>query len=174
MKNHVAELIGQALAQLQSSGDLPAGLTPTISIDRTRDKAHGDLATNIALTLAKPAQRPPRQVAELIIKALPASARISKVEIAGPGFINFFLSSGAQTAVIGAILADAERFGRSSAGAGRKVQVEFVSANPTGPLHVGHGRGAAVGDCLCRLLDATGWDVAREFYYNDAGAQITN
>ncbi|MDB6060107.1 MAG: argS [Verrucomicrobiaceae bacterium] len=174
MKNHVAELIGQALAQLQASGDLPADVVAAITIDHTKDKAHGDFASNIALALAKPARKPPRQLAELIVKALPASPRVTKVEIAGPGFINFFLSGAAQTAVVAEILAAGSEFGRSADGARRKVQVEFVSANPTGPLHVGHGRGAAVGDCLCRLLEATGWDVTREFYYNDAGVQISN
>ncbi len=174
MKTHVAELIGQALAQLQSSGALPAFAVPAIQIENTKDKSHGDLASNIALALAKPAQRPPRQLAEAIVKALPASPRVSKVEIAGPGFINFFLSGAAQTAVVLDILSAGAAFGRNDSGAGRKVQVEFVSANPTGPLHVGHGRGAAVGDCLCRLLEANGWDVTREFYYNDAGAQINN
>lgn len=178
-KKHVAELIGQALVHLQASGELPQFAVPSIQIDNTKDKAHGDLASNIALALAKPAQRAPRQVAEAIVKALPASARVSKVEIAGPGFINFFLSASAQTAIVNDILAAGAAFGRNTLGLGqdgakRKVQVEYVSANPTGPLHVGHGRGAAVGDCLCRLLEATGWDVTREFYYNDAGVQIKN
>ena len=174
MKTHVAELIGQALAHLQASGELPQFVIPSIQIDNTKDKTHGDLASNIALAAAKLAQRPPRQLAEAIVKALPASPRVSKVEIAGPGFINFFLSASAQTAIVTEILAAAADFGRSQVGAQRKVQVEFVSANPTGPLHVGHGRGAAVGDCLCRLLAATGWNVTREFYYNDAGVQIKN
>lgn len=174
MKTHVAELIGQALAHLQSTGELPALAIPAIQIDNTKDKAHGDFASNIALALAKAAQRPPRQLAEAIVKVLPKSPRVSKVEIAGPGFINFFLSASAQTAVVLDILNAGDRFGRNASGGGRKVQVEYVSANPTGPLHVGHGRGAAVGDCLCRLLEATGWDVTREFYYNDAGAQINN
>lgn len=174
MKTHVAELIGQALVHLQSTGELPALAIPAIQIDNTKDKTHGDFASNIALTLAKAAQRPPRQLAETIVKALPVSARVSKVEIAGPGFINFFLSASAQTAVVLDILNAGDRFGRNASGGGRKLQVEFVSANPTGPLHVGHGRGAAVGDCLCRLLEATGWDVTREFYYNDAGVQINN
>ncbi len=174
MKTHVAELIGQALAHLQSSAALPALAIPPIQIDNTKDKAHGDLSSNIALALAKQAQRSPRQLAEAIVGALPTSSRVSKVDIAGPGFINFFLSGAAQTAVVLDILDQAAAFGSSAVGAGRKVQVEFVSANPTGPLHVGHGRGAAVGDCLCRLLAATGWDVTREFYYNDAGVQINN
>lgn len=174
MKTHVAELIGQALAHLQAAGKLPADTAPRIQIDHTKDKSHGDLATNVALGLAKAAGLPPRQLAEAIVAALPASPRVAKVEIAGPGFINFFLSGAAQSAVVTDILAAGPAFGRNQEGAGRSVQVEFVSANPTGPLHVGHGRGAAVGDCLCRLLAATGWNVTREFYYNDAGAQIAN
>jgi arginyl-tRNA synthetase len=174
MKTHVAELIGQALVRLQTAGVLPADAATAVQVDHTKDKSHGDLASNIALALAKAARCAPRQLAQQIGAALPASARISRVEIAGPGFINFYLSSAAQSAVVADILAAGATFGRSDSGAGRKVQVEFVSANPTGPLHVGHGRGAAVGDSLCRLLDATGWNVTREFYYNDAGNQIAN
>jgi len=179
MKNEVAELIGQALRHLQSTGILPADIDPDLlnkrlQIEHTKDKSHGDFASNIALTLAKPAKKSPRALAEQIVAALPASHHISKVEIAGPGFINFFLASGALTAVVNDILDSGVNFGKNNVGNGVKVQVEFVSANPTGPLHVGHGRGAAVGDCLCRLLEATGWDVTREFYYNDAGNQIGN
>ncbi|MDX9874380.1 MAG: arginine--tRNA ligase [Spongiibacteraceae bacterium] len=174
MKALVADLISQAISHLQQAGTLPADLSLAIQVENTRDKSHGDLASNIALTLARPARKAPRQVADAIVAALPASDRVARVEIAGPGFINFFLSSAAQSAVVADILAAGANFGCSNTGAGRKVQVEFVSANPTGPLHVGHGRGAAVGDCLCRLLEATGWDVTREFYYNDAGAQINN
>ncbi|MDY0006312.1 MAG: arginine--tRNA ligase [Spongiibacteraceae bacterium] len=174
MKAHVISLLEQALATLVAEGRLPVDARPDIHIESTRDKAHGDLASNLALMLAKPARQAPRQVAQWLVDALPASPHIQSVEIAGPGFINFFLSSGAQTAVVADILIEGERFGQSVDGAGRKVQVEFVSANPTGPLHVGHGRGAAIGDSLCRLLEATGWRVTREFYYNDAGAQIDN
>ncbi len=116
----------------------------------------------------------PRAIAERIIAALPASQYVSKVEIAGAGFINFFLSANSKQAVVKDILQAGVAYGKNNSGQQQKVQVEFVSANPTGPLHVGHGRGAAVGDCLCRLLDANGWAVTREFYYNDAGAQIDN
>lgn len=174
MKEHIAELIQAALTTLIDNGSLPADITPRVSIDRTKDKSHGDLASNIAMTLTKAAKRPPREVAQLIIDALPASSKLTKAEIAGPGFINFFLNSAASSAVIGDILTQGEKFGCSNIGAMQKVQVEFVSANPTGPLHVGHGRGAAVGDSICRLLKATGWDVSAEFYYNDAGQQINN
>ena len=174
MKQELTQLIQQALDTLIAEGHLPDSITPKIQIDRTRDKNHGDLASNVALTLAKPAAKNPRQLAELICKALPASNFIASTEVAGPGFINFHLSSSNNQAVVARILKAGSAYGTSDTGLGRKVQVEFVSANPTGPLHVGHGRGAAVGDSLCRLLAATGWDVTSEFYYNDAGQQITN
>jgi arginyl-tRNA synthetase len=174
MKEELTRLIHQALDALVAQGVLPADVTPQVQIDRTRDKSHGDLASNIALALAKPAQRPPRELATLICAALPASPIVSRTEIAGPGFINFFLSDDSNQAVVRAILEQGAMFGHCNAGLGRRVQVEFVSANPTGPLHVGHGRGAAVGDSICRLLAATGWNVSSEFYYNDAGAQIHN
>jgi arginyl-tRNA synthetase len=174
MKDVIAELLAQTIEQLKSQQILPAEMQPKINVDRTRDKSHGDLATNLAMMLSKPVGKPPRDVAQLIIDNLPASDAVAKVEIAGPGFINFYLNSAAATAIVNTVLQQADKFGCSSAGAGKKVQVEFVSANPTGPLHVGHGRGAAVGDTICRLLDATGWDVTAEFYYNDAGQQINN
>lgn len=175
MKQPLAELIQTALVSLQAEGVLPRECAlPSVQVDNTRDKSHGDLASNVAMVLAKPAGKSPRDLAAAIVAALPKNTLITKAEIAGPGFINFFLASDAQTAVVARILTEQADFGRSNTGAARKVQVEFVSANPTGPLHVGHGRGAAIGDCLCRLLAATGWDVTREFYYNDAGAQINN
>lgn len=174
MKDHVAELISAALKTLTDNGVLPNDITPRIMVDRTKDKSHGDLASNIAMTLAKAAKKPPREIAQLIIEALPTSTQLNKAEIAGPGFINFFLNEAAASAVISDILSQGKQYGRSNTGQGQKVQVEFVSANPTGPLHIGHGRGAAVGDSLCRLLEATGWDVTAEFYYNDAGQQINN
>ncbi|MFV8819074.1 arginine--tRNA ligase [Haliea sp. E17] len=174
MKDAISQLIAQALDTLVQNEKLPAGNIPPIQVDRTRDKSHGDLASNVALTLAKAAGMPPRELAGLICASLPPSQVVQRTEIAGPGFINFFLSEDSGQAVVRRILEQGEAFGRNQSGEGRKVQVEFVSANPTGPLHVGHGRGAAVGDSLCRLLAATGWDVASEFYYNDAGAQIDN
>jgi arginyl-tRNA synthetase len=174
MKDQLSALLQQALDTLVSAGDLPEDLQAPITLERTRDKSHGDLASNIALTLAKRAGKPPRELAEMLVAALPASEHVGKVEIAGPGFINFHLSDTSSRAVIAEILERRESYGSSDSGQGRQVQVEFVSANPTGPLHVGHGRGAAVGDCIARLLEATGWRVSREFYYNDAGAQINN
>jgi arginyl-tRNA synthetase len=174
MKEELTRLIYQALDSMIAQGLLPAEVAPQVQIDHTRDKSHGDLASNIALSLAKSAKRQPRELATLICAALPTSPLVTRTEIAGPGFINFFLSDDSNQAVVRSILQQGESFGTSNAGNGRKVQVEFVSANPTGPLHVGHGRGAAVGDSICRLLAATGWSVSSEFYYNDAGAQIQN
>ena len=172
MKKQLETLISQAVAVLKAQEILPTDLNPTVHIERTRDTAHGDFATNIALMLAKPAKTNPRQLAEQIIAALPINEAISKVEIAGAGFINFFMNSNAQYQVIADIQIAGENFGKSQIGAGKKVQVEFVSANPTGPLHVGHGRGAAYGSVVGNLLTATGFEVHREYYVNDAGRQM--
>lgn len=178
MKAFISEHLDLIVAQLKSEQLLPEDFQPRLQIDNTKDKAHGDLACNLALMAAKPAGKKPRDLAEDIVKRLQASTdfsqKVSKMEIAGPGFINFFLSQATLTSVVGQVLEAGESFGRSNVGDNEKVQIEFVSANPTGPLHIGHGRGAAVGDCLSRLLEATGWQVTREFYYNDAGAQIDN
>ncbi|GHB20378.1 arginine--tRNA ligase [Salinicola rhizosphaerae] len=174
MKETITQLLDAAVATLKSEGVIPADVAPSIKVDPTRDKAHGDYASNLALMLAKPAGCKPRELADRLIAALPANEAIRRTEIAGPGFINFFAATDAIAGIVSRILDEGDTFGRSLIGAGEKVQVEFVSANPTGPLHVGHGRGAAIGDCLCRLLEATGFDVTREFYYNDAGAQINN
>ncbi|PMR76154.1 arginine--tRNA ligase [Billgrantia endophytica] len=174
MKDTIITLLEGALDTLKQQGMLPVDTTPVIKVDPTRDKAHGDYATNLALMLAKPAGRKPRELAEALVAALPESDAVQQVEIAGPGFINFFASTDAAARIVRQVLDAGDTFGRSLKGKGRKVQVEFVSANPTGPLHVGHGRGAAIGDCIARLLEATGHDVTREFYYNDAGAQIGN
>ncbi|AMD01988.1 Arginine--tRNA ligase [Halomonas chromatireducens] len=174
MKETIISLLETALDNLKQQGVLPADAAPTIKVDPTRDKAHGDYATNLALMLAKPAGRKPRELAEELLAALPDSDAVQQVEIAGPGFINFFAATDAAAQVVRQVLDSGDTFGRSLKGKGQKVQVEFVSANPTGPLHVGHGRGAAIGDSICRLLEATGFDVTREFYYNDAGAQISN
>lgn len=173
MKAHLTELLAQAAKSLTQNADFDAS-NLAIQLERPKNKDHGDFSTNLAMLLAKPLLQNPRAIAERLIEALPTSAYVEKVEIAGAGFINFYLGANAKQAVIGLIAAQGEKFGHNTIGQKRKVQVEFVSANPTGPLHVGHGRGAAVGDCLARLLDANGWAVTREFYYNDAGAQIDN
>ncbi len=167
-KNHLADLFRQAVAQVAPDSAI------TIELDRPKQASHGDYACNAAMQLARALKANPREVASRIVAALPVSERVAKVEIAGPGFINIFLTPLAKQCLVGHVLAEGANYGRSNTGKGEKVQVEFVSANPTGPLHVGHGRGAAVGDCLCRLLDASGWQVTREFYYNDAGQQIDN
>jgi len=169
LKAHITELLTRA------ASSIGADATQTnIVLERPKTAEHGDFATNLAMMLAKPMRQNPRTIAESLIKALPQSEYIAKVEIAGAGFINFFLNVQSKQVVVSDILQLGAEFGRNNQGKGERVQVEFVSANPTGPLHVGHGRGAAVGDCLARLLDASGWDVTREFYYNDAGAQIDN
>ncbi|CEN56792.1 arginine--tRNA ligase [Candidatus Methylopumilus turicensis] len=173
MKAHLTELLAEAAKSLTQNADFDAS-NLAIQLERPKNKDHGDFSTNLAMLLAKPLRQNPRAIAESLIQALPSSAYVEKVEIAGAGFINFYLGANAKQAIIGLIAAEGEKFGHNNIGQGRKVQVEFVSANPTGPLHVGHGRGAAVGDCLARLLDANGWAVTREFYYNDAGVQIDN
>jgi arginyl-tRNA synthetase len=169
LKAHLTQLLATAAKTIApDSADL------SILLERPKSAEHGDFATNLALVLAKPLKQNPRAIATQLIAALPSSDFIAKTEIAGAGFINFFLNAQSQQQVVKTILSAGAQYGRNANGQKQKVQVEFVSANPTGPLHVGHGRGAAVGDCLARLLDANGWDVTREFYYNDAGAQIDN
>lgn len=172
MKTHIEGLLQAAIEGLKAEGGLPAEITVSIEVDRARSKEHGDFASNVALTVAKSTRAKPRDVAEKIVKALPASKLVVKVEIAGPGFINFFLKEDAYRQVVPRILKEGVHYGRSNIGAGQRVQVEFVSANPTGPLHVGHGRGAAYGACVADLLAATGFHVHREYYINDAGRQM--
>ena len=146
-----------------------------VELERPRDLAHGDIATNLALTLAKSLKQKPRAVAERLVAALELpQGLVRQIAVAGPGFINFVLAEQQLASAIAAVLAAAERYGRGDQGAGKPVNVEFVSANPTGPLHVGHGRQAALGDAIAALLEWTGWRVTREFYYNDGGAQIGN
>ena len=173
MKHSIEKLLQAALATLPPD-ILPADIRPTVEIERTRDPAHGDFATNVALQLAKPARKNPRQLAQAIVDAIPASDLIAKTEIAGPGFINFHLSAAAYQLELSRILDFGPVYGFNTKGAGIPTLVEFVSANPTGPLHVGHGRQAALGDALVSLLQTQGYEVKREFYYNDAGVQIQN
>ena len=165
--------IRAALADAARSLGAPEGVQPVL--ERPRDPAFGDWATNLAMTLARPLGRKPRDIAEALIGALDLpGAGIATAEIAGPGFINFRLASDALTAGLHRVLSADGEYGRTQTGGARRVNVEFVSANPTGPLHVGHGRQAALGDAIATLLEATGWSVSREYYYNDAGAQIHN
>jgi arginyl-tRNA synthetase len=177
VKQHLQHLISSAIQQLQASGALAADLDVQLLIERgvierTKDRHHGDFACNAALMLAKIAKCKPRDLAEQILAALPASDQVAKVEIAGPGFINLFLTAAAYEKVVRDVLAQGERFGLSDVGQGKSIQVEFVSANPTGPLHVGHGRGAAYGATVANLLQAVGYNVHREYYVNDAGRQM--
>ena len=174
MKDQIAQLVRAAVEALR--GDLlPADLVvPEIEIERTRDPAHGDFATNIALRLAKPARRNPREVAQKIAAHLGQHALFTKVEAAGAGFVNFHCSPQSYAEELERILDTGAAYGSSDVGQSQRVLVEFVSANPTGPLHVGHGRQAALGDTLAALLASQGFDVTREFYYNDAGVQIHN
>ena len=167
------ELLRAELARAAHSLGAPDDVEPLL--ERPRDPAFGDWATNLAMTLAKPLARKPRELAQAIVERLDyARAGISSAEIAGPGFINFRVSGDVFAEGLRALIAAADRYGHSNAGQACPVNVEFVSANPTGPLHVGHGRQAALGDAICSLLAATGWRVAREFYYNDGGVQIAN
>jgi len=172
LKRELEQLIRDALAALES-GLLPSPPpADAVAVERTKDAAHGDFATNIALRLAKAARRKPRELAEAIVRALPASSLIARAEVAGAGFINFFLTPAAYAQEVRRIHELGERYGESTAGRGKRVIVEFVSANPTGPLHVAHGRHAAYGASLANLLRVVGYSVHREFYVNDAGRQM--
>ena len=165
--------IRASLEALEKDGMLPAGLDQSaVEVTAPRDSTHGDLASNVALVLAKPAKANPRAIAEKIAAELHKAPEIDKVEIAGPGFINIALKPHVWHAVVGAVLREREGYGRVDLGHGEKVDIEFVSANPTGPMHVGHCRGAVFGDALANLLEFTGYAVTREYYINDAGAQV--
>ena len=172
MKQIINDLIAQAVQALQQDSQIPAELNINIQVSSAKDANQGDFASNIALVLAKPAGMTPRVLAEAIVGRLPAEASIVKVEVAGPGFINFFVASATSHSVVTRILQQGEHFGASEVGRGHKVQVEFVSANPTGPLHVGHGRGAAFGATLANLLAFVGFEVQKEYYVNDSGRQM--
>ncbi|MFB4324931.1 arginine--tRNA ligase [Priestia sp. BR_2] len=168
----VAEAVGDAAvaAGLVSREELPA-----ITLEVPKDKSHGDLATNVAMQLTRIAKKNPRQIAEAILEHLDtAKASIEKAEIAGPGFINFTLDKGYLYPIVALVQEQGDNYGRIATGEGQKVQMEFVSANPTGSLHLGHARGAAVGDALCNVLDFAGYEVTREYYINDAGNQVVN
>ncbi len=173
MKQTLTDILLRALSQAKAKGELKLESQPAVILDTPRDKTHGDLATTLAMLLAKPESKPPRQIAEIIVSNIrDEDGIIEKTEIAGPGFINFVLRQDWWKKTLFDIDAEGSAYGLRNIGKGEKVLVEFVSANPTGPLHVGHGRGAAVGDALANLLAAVGYDVTREFYINDAGRQI--
>jgi arginyl-tRNA synthetase len=169
IKSHLTELLTQSLARVA-----PQSPASVIALERPKQAAHGDWACNVAMQLAKQLKRNPRELAQALIAGLPASPWLDSAEIAGPGFINLRLKPAAKLDAIRMALAAGARYGCADAGRGRTILVEFVSANPTGPLHVGHGRQAALGDAISSLLEAQSWKVTREFYYNDAGVQIDN
>ncbi|MEM6483786.1 MAG: arginine--tRNA ligase [Pseudomonadota bacterium] len=173
MKEAIASLVDVAIRDVIVASGIQHE-PKAVQLERTKDPSHGDLATNAALANSKALGMAPRDLAQRICERLASDPLIARTEIAGPGFINFFLSADTQAEVVREVLRLKQAFGTNDSGRGRAVQVEFVSANPTGPLHVGHGRGAAVGDSLARILEANGWQATREFYYNDAGAQIQN
>jgi len=172
MKHTLEHLLQHALEVLKSQGVLDRELSVQLTLERVRDAQHGDFATNLAMLMAKSAKTNPRQLAEKIVAEIPTHPLISKIEIAGPGFINFFINPDSQFQIVQQVHHAGPQFGLSNIGNGKKVQVEFVSANPTGPLHVGHGRGAAYGSAVADLLEAAGFKVEREYYVNDAGRQM--
>ena len=172
-ENQLRQAVLDALGQAVAAGELPAEPIPAFGIEVPADRAHGDLAANVAMVSARALHRAPRQIAEAILAHLSLEGTyLERAEVAGPGFLNFFLSPAFYAAVVGEVLEAGDRYGRSDFGGGKKVMVEFVSANPTGPMHMGNARGGALGDCLASVLDAAGYDVWREFYVNDAGNQI--
>lgn len=172
-ENQLRQAVLDALGQAVAAGELPAEPIPAFGIEVPADRAHGDLAANVAMVSARALHRAPRQIAEAILAHLSLEGTyLERAEVAGPGFLNFFLSPAFYAAVVGEVLEAGDRYGRSDFGGGKRVMVEFVSANPTGPMHMGNARGGALGDCLASVLDAAGYDVWREFYVNDAGNQI--
>jgi arginyl-tRNA synthetase len=169
VKAHLTDLLYTVVKDFDNDFDLSS-----IIIDRPKQIEHGDFSTNLSLMLSKKLKKPPREIAQDILNKLPSSEFIEKIDIAGAGFLNFFLNKKAHQQIINEVLKLKDRYGRNKTGNNHNIQIEFVSANPTGPLHVGHGRGAAIGDSIARLYEASGWKVTREFYYNDAGAQINH
>ena len=172
MKEHIEELLAQSLLHLQREGILPADSEPAIQLERTRSPEHGEFATNLAMGLSKAAGMPPRELAQAIIDHMPRSRQVDRLEIAGPGFVNFFLNRRSLTGVVRDVLRQGERYGRLIPVKAENITIEFVSANPTGPLHVGHGRGAAYGASLGNILEYAGHKVQREYYVNDNGRQM--
>ena len=173
MKTQLRQAIEAALKECYAAGELSSGEVPAeIQLEVPKNSDHGDFATNLAMTLAKPERKAPRQIAELLVARLQENPLCDRVEIAGPGFVNFRLAAQCWYAVLDQVMEQGAAYGKLDIGQGRRIQVEFVSANPTGPLHIGHGRGAVVGDALASVLDAAGYAVQREYYVNDAGNQV--
>ena len=172
-EQQLREALTQAAGRAVAADELPAEPMPAFTVEIPGDRAHGDLAANAAMVSARAFRQPPRKIAETLLRHLELSGTyLERAEVAGPGFLNFFLSPAYYAAVVADILEQGEDYGRSDFGQGKRVMVEFVSANPTGPMHMGNARGGALGDCLASVLDAAGYDVWREFYVNDAGNQI--
>jgi arginyl-tRNA synthetase len=175
VKTQLRARIQQGIQTLRDRGVVPGDVAlPDFVVERPRDRSHGDFSTNAALLLAKPARTNPRNIAQALVDAIPTGDDIAAIDVAGAGFLNFRLAAGAWQDLLREIHRQAGQYGRNESGRGHRAGVEYVSANPTGPLHVGHGRAAVIGDCIARVLAANGWDVTREFYYNDAGVQIEN
>jgi len=172
LKHQIKDLIASSLDALRADGAFDVPTDIDIHVERGRSAEHGDFASNVAMVLAKPLKRAPREIAEAIVAHAPASDLVDRLEVAGPGFINVFVDPGAYHSLVRTVREAGDRYGESNAANGEKVTVEFVSANPTGPLHVGHGRGAAYGDALTRVMRAAGFDVHAEYYVNDAGRQM--
>ena len=172
MPEKIEELVRKAVSDAQEAGDLPAFEVGDLGLERPADAGNGDWTTTLALRSARLAHMAPRAIAQAIVDHMAADPGISKVEVAGPGFVNFYLSAAANNEVFRTVREQGHDFGRSNIGAGEKVQVEFVSANPVGPLHIGHGRWAALGDSLCRVMEHAGYSVEREYYINDHGSQM--
>ncbi len=172
-ENQLKSLLADALSKAIAAGELPQGELPAYTIEVPADRTHGDLATNAAMISAKALRCAPRKIADALVANMDLkNTYFDKVEVAGPGFINFFLSAAYYGDVVTDAIAQGDAYGRSDFGNGKKVMVEYVSANPTGPMHMGNARGGALGDCLASVLDAAGYAVWREFYINDAGNQI--
>ena len=175
MKATLRALIVEGIDALRIAGILPSDAdAPNFMVERPKTREHGDFASNAAMLLAKSARSNPRALAQALVAAIQTSVDVDRIDIAGPGFINFHMTAAAYQREVIVALDQGDAYGHNTSGAGKTVGVEYVSANPTGPLHVGHGRAAAIGDCLARLLQANGWNVRREYYYNDAGVQIEN
>jgi arginyl-tRNA synthetase len=172
MQTQIEQLISTAIAKLQSDGKIPVDFIAKVQVTLSKDKTHGDFACNVAMQLAKQAKIPPRELAEMLLNNIPKDPIVAKIEIAGPGFLNFYVQENLHAEVLNIVLQQQNKYGSSNAHADKKVQIEFVSANPTGPLHVGHGRGAAYGATIANLLATVGYEVQREYYVNDAGRQI--
>lgn len=172
MKQQIAQILIDVVEQLKQQGIIPEDAAPRINVENTRDKSHGDFATNLAMMLTKQAGMPPRDLAQKIVQLITDQPVVEKVEIAGPGFINFFVNDSAKFDIVNTVLEQGQSFGKCDVGQGKSVLVEYVSANPTGPLHVGHGRGAAYGASVSNLLAEAGFKVSQEYYVNDAGRQM--